>query len=81
MCYNLESKEYSYQPILEIVEYDYSDTAYRLVGDFGEQIVSRNHRVIVERGGKEVFEYAETCEHENTGTRIGKSVSIAASRL
>jgi site-specific DNA-methyltransferase (adenine-specific) len=59
LCYNVENGKYSYQPILEIVEYDYSDTAYRLVGDFGEQVVSRNHRVIVERGGKEVFEFAE----------------------
>jgi len=60
LCYNPENGEYDYQPILEIVEYDYSDTAYRLVGDFGEQVVSRNHRVIVERCGKEVFQFAET---------------------
>ena len=59
LCYNPCSNEYSYQPILDIVEYDYSDTAYRLVGDFGEQVVSRNHRVIIERCGKEVFEFAE----------------------
>lgn len=59
LCYNIESSEYSYQPILEIVEYDYSDTAYRLIGDFGEQVVSRNHRVIIERDGKEIFALAE----------------------
>jgi DNA modification methylase len=62
LCYNPESGEYSYQPILEIVEYEYSDTAYRLIGDFGEQVVSRNHRVIVERGGREAFQFAETLE-------------------
>ena len=60
LCYDAEHGEYTYQPILEIVEYDYSDTAYRLVGDFGEQVVSRNHRVLVERGGKEAFQLAET---------------------
>jgi len=60
LCYNPENGEYSYQPILEIVDYEYSDTAYRLIGDFGEQVVSRNHRVIVERCGKEVFQLAET---------------------
>jgi DNA modification methylase len=60
LCYDLENGKYSYQPILEIVEYDYCDTAYRLIGDFGEQVVSRNHRCIVEQNGKEVFQVAET---------------------
>ncbi len=64
LCYNPSNGEYSYQPILEIVEYEYSDTAYRLVGDFGEQVVSRNHRVIVECGGSEAFQLAETLERE-----------------
>jgi len=60
LCYDVAHGEYTYQPILEIVEYDYSDTAYRLVGDFGEQVVSRNHRVIAECGGSESFNLAET---------------------
>lgn len=60
LCYDAAHGEYTYQPILEIVEYDYSDTAYRLIGDFGEQVVSRNHRVIVERGRGEAFQLAET---------------------
>jgi hypothetical protein len=64
LCYNPENAEYSYQPILEIVEYEYSDTAYRLIGDFGEQVVSRNHRCIVERDGKEVFVFAEDAARE-----------------
>lgn len=64
LCYDAAHGEYTYQPILEVVEYDYSDTAYRLVGDFGEQVVSRNHRVIVERGGSEAFQLAETLECE-----------------
>lgn len=64
LCYNPDNGEYSYQPILEIVEYEYSDTAYRLVGDFGEQVVSRNHRCIVERDGSEAFMLAETLECE-----------------
>ena len=64
LCYDIEAKEYSYQPILEIVEYEYCDTAYRLVGDFGEQVVSRNHRCIVERGGKEIFVFAEEAAQE-----------------
>jgi len=64
LCYNPENGEYSYQPILEVVEYEYSDTAYRLIGDFGEQVVSRNHRCIVERGGAEVFVTAEEAARE-----------------
>ena len=60
LCYDLENGEYSYQPILEIVEYDYCDTAYRLIGDFGEQVVTRSHRCVVEQSGSEVFQFAET---------------------
>jgi len=59
LCYDISTRAYSYQPIQEIVEYDYNDTAYRLVGDFGEQVVSKNHRCIVEQGRDEVFQFAE----------------------
>jgi DNA modification methylase len=64
LCYDPETAEYSYQPVLEVVVYDYNDTAYRIIGDFGEQIVSRNHRCIVERGGDEVFQFAEEAARE-----------------
>ena len=77
LCYNPEHGEYTYQPILKIVEYDYSDTAYRLVGDFGEQVVTRNHRVIVERGGSEAFQLAETLECE---ARVPVLESLSALR-
>jgi SAM-dependent methyltransferase len=64
LCYDVETGVYSYQSVLEVVEYDYSDTAYRLVGDYGEQVVSRNHRCIIERSGSEAFEYAEALQSE-----------------
>ena len=64
LCYDPSDGGYSYQPILEVVEYDYSDTAFRLVGDFGEQVVTRNHRCIVERGGVETFQFAEEAARE-----------------
>lgn len=64
LCYDVATGMYSYQPVSEVVVYDYADTAYRLVGDFGEQVVSRNHRCIVERGGREVFSLAETLQRE-----------------
>lgn len=62
LCYSAGTKEYLYQPILEIMDYDYSDIAYRITGDFGEQVVSRNHRCLVEREGREVFVYAEALQ-------------------
>ena len=64
LCYNVETKEYSYQPIQDVYVYDYADTAYRLVGDHGVQVVSRNHRCLVERGGVEVFITAEEAARE-----------------
>ena len=66
LCYDAPSGAYSYQPILEVVAYDYDDTAYRIIGDFGEQIVSRNHRCIVERDGNEVFQLAEKTARQRT---------------
>lgn len=66
LCYDVSLQAYSFQPVLEIVEYDYDDTAFRLVGDAREQVVSRSHRCIIERGGMEQFERAETLEHETS---------------
>jgi len=64
ICYDPATGEYSAQPILEVVEYEYADTAYRLVGDRGEQVVSRNHRCIVERNGRETIHFAEALEQQ-----------------
>ena len=63
-CYDITNGKYSYQPVLEVLEYEYDDTAYRVIGDFGEQVVSRNHRCIVEREGKEIFITAEEAARE-----------------
>ena len=64
LCYNPDSDEYQWQPIQELVEYEYDDTAFRIRGDYTDQIVSRNHRCLVERGGGYVFALAETLERE-----------------
>lgn len=64
ICYDLNDGSYSTQPVLEVVAYDYDDTAFRLIGDFGEQVVSRNHRCIIKRGGAEVFQLAEEAARE-----------------
>lgn len=64
MCYNVETSQISCEPIEGVYQYDYKDTAYRIHSDTTDQIVSRNHRVIVERGGKQVFRFAETLEQK-----------------
>jgi len=64
LCYRVESNSYSYQPILEIMDYDYEDTAYRLIGDFGDQVVTKKHRVIIKQDRVETFQFAENLKSE-----------------
>lgn len=64
LCYDSEHEEYRWEPIQDFVEYDYDDTAFRIVSDRTDQIVSRNHRCLVERDGRFVFRYAETLERQ-----------------
>lgn len=59
LCYNVDNDSYEWQPIQEVFVYDYADTAYRIQSDSTDQLVSRNHRCIVEREGKYVFQVAE----------------------
>lgn len=59
LCYNADTDTYQWEPIKELVTYEYSDTAYRIESDSTDQIVSRNHRCLVERDGAYVFELAE----------------------
>jgi DNA modification methylase len=62
--YDIERDEFSWQPIQRVVVFPYSDTAYRLVGDHTDQLVTREHRCIVERGGSYVFEEAQEAARE-----------------
>ncbi len=57
--YDIEKKEFSWQEIKEIFIYDYDDTAYHIQSDCTDQIVSRNHRCVIEREGETVFQLAE----------------------
>lgn len=66
LCYDAEHDEYRWEAIQDFVEYDYSDTAYRIVSDRTDQIVSRNHRCLVKRSRGFVFQLAETLECEET---------------
>jgi DNA modification methylase len=59
LCYDAQHDEYSWQPIQDLYVYGYDDTAFRIRSDRTDQIVSRNHRCLVERSGALVFELAE----------------------
>lgn len=59
LCYNVDSDSFEWQEIQELLVYDYEDTAYRIQSDSTDQIVSRNHRCLVEQGGDYVFQVAE----------------------
>jgi DNA modification methylase len=64
LCYIPERDKYEWQTVQEVFEYDYADTAYRIQSDSTDQLVSRNHRCLVERGGGYEFQLAETLECE-----------------
>jgi DNA modification methylase len=59
LCYDNKHGTLEWNEVEDTYEYQYNDTAYRIVSDSTDQIVSRNHRCIIERCGEYVFEYAE----------------------
>lgn len=64
LCYDSEHDTYSWQPVEKLVVYDYDDTAFRIESEYTDQIVSRNHRCLVERDGRLVFALAEHLDGE-----------------
>jgi len=64
MCYNPDDDSFSWQPIQDLLVYEYDDTAFRIESDSTDQLVSRNHRCLVERGGNYVFQFAEEAARE-----------------
>jgi len=63
-CYIRESKEFTFAYPTHEFKYKNEHPAYRIQSDHTDQLVSRNHRVLVERSGKQVFEYAEALQSE-----------------
>jgi DNA modification methylase len=59
IAYNIDDDTFEWQAIQEVFVYDYRDTAFRIRSDHTDQLISRNHRCLVERGGNYVFEIAE----------------------
>ena len=66
VCYDASTGDLSWQPIQQIYVYPYNDTAYRLQGDNTDQLVSRGHHCLVERGGKQVLACAETLQQQES---------------
>jgi hypothetical protein len=66
ICYNIDKDTFELHKPERIFIYENEYPAYRIKSDFTDQIVSRNHRCIVERDGRKVFAYAETLERQES---------------
>lgn len=64
LVYNIYNDEYFFEQPEKWNEYTIKDTCYRIESDNTDQIVSRNHRCLVERDGVILFEFAETLAQE-----------------
>jgi hypothetical protein len=59
LCYNPSDHTYGFQPVEAVYEYDIDEDVFHLDSESTHQIVSRNHRCILELGGAETFVFAE----------------------
>ena len=66
LAYDINSDSYEFQYPEEVYHYGNKHTAYRIYSDYTDQIVSRNHRCIVERSGRKEFTHAETLEQQES---------------
>ena len=66
LCYNKESDSFEWHKPTDSFYYENKHTAYSIKSDFTDQIVSRNHRVIVEREGKLLFVEAEALKRQES---------------
>ena len=62
--YNIDKDSFEFQMPKRSFIYENKHTAYRIQSDKTDQIVSRNHRVLVERSGKLTFCRAEKLQPE-----------------
>jgi len=66
LCYDIDKDTFEFHRPTRLFIYENEHTAYRIQSDYTDQIVSRNHRCIIERGGRKVFAYAETLQREES---------------
>ena len=74
LCYNIDNDTYEYNQPTKKYWYRNEHTAYSIKSDTTDQIVSRNHRCLVERNGRKEFAYAETLERQE-GVPVLESLS------
>ena len=65
LCYNAETGKFEFQTPRRKFLYENKHTAYRIQSDKTDQIVSRNHRCLVEQNGRKVFKRAEELAREH----------------
>ena len=66
LCYNIDNETFEFNEPKRKIIYENKYTAYRIQSDNTDQIVSRNHRVVVERKGKFIFQRAEELQSEES---------------
>lgn len=59
LCYNIDAGTFEFHKPRRSFVYENQHPAYRVFSDSTDQLVSRNHRCLVEREGRMVFERAE----------------------
>ncbi len=64
LCYNVNNDKFEFHKPIRKFLYENEYPAYRIKSDFTDQIVSRNHRVLIEREGKFIFQRAEALQPE-----------------
>ena len=64
LAYDKHTDTYEYEQPEKWSEYNVTDTCFRIQSDCTDQIVSRNHRCLIEHEGKLLFEFAEVLAQE-----------------
>ena len=65
-CYNVDNDSLEWGAVQEVYKHAIEDTVYRLRSDTTDQLVTRDHRCLVERGGKYVFQRAALLDSQET---------------
>jgi DNA modification methylase len=76
VCYNIEKDSFELHLPERLFFYENKHPAYRIKSDITDQLVSRNHRVIVEREGKLVFVEAQELHGMETVPTLQKDFSF-----
>jgi hypothetical protein len=62
LCYDANNNSFSFETPTKKFLYENKHTAYRIKSDFTDQIISKNHRCLIEREGKLIFKRAEALQ-------------------